>query len=203
MTAIVDTEYTTWPGALEGGWSESGQHREIVQIAAIVVDADWREIRSLDLLVRPTHNPDLSDLFVGLTAISRRDVDERGLSFPNALARFFDFVGDEDLVCMNGDGGVFAENCRLNEVAEPKRRWHRLRPFLEEQGVDVRRMSSGDLHTLTPHPLVGHVHNALHDVRSMAAWMAHAKERGVLNDVRQLPTDVPLVDPRSDAGRPA
>lgn len=202
MTAvIVDTEYTTWPGALESGWSAPDQHREIVQIAAIAVDDAFREIRSLDLLVRPAVNPQLSDLFVELTGITQSDVDARGGRFGTQLARFLRFVGEDPIVCMNGDGGVFAENGRLNDEAIPDLRWHRLRPFLEAQGIDLGRLSSGDLHTLTPHPLAGHTHNALHDVRSMAAWLAHAKRTGVFADLAQLPTDIPTVDPRSDAGR--
>jgi len=35
---IFDTEYTAWEGAKERNWSGSGEHREIVQIAAVKID---------------------------------------------------------------------------------------------------------------------------------------------------------------------
>ena len=32
---VCDLEYTAWAGSLQRGWSDPGEHREIVQIAAI------------------------------------------------------------------------------------------------------------------------------------------------------------------------
>lgn len=197
---IVDTEYTTWPGALESGWSSPGQHREIVQIAAIQVDSEFREIRSLDLLVRPGINPVLSDLFVELTGIGQKEVDRDGLRFEEALERFYGFAwrGSLPVVCMNADEAVFRENCGLAGIEFPfERSWHRLRPFLEASGVDLSTRSSGDLHLLTPTPLVGHTHNALHDVRSMAAWIRHARGSILSEGLEQLSTGAPDRDPRS------
>ena len=205
---ILDTEYTTWPGALESGWAEDWQHREIVQIAAILLDRDLQEIAHLDQLVKPTVNPVLSDLFVDLTGITQSQVDSEGVDLAKATRRLAGFGGGSEfspVICMNGDEAVFRENHALLGLELPfDRPWHRLRPFLEESGVDVETHSSGDLHRLTPVPLVGHTHNALHDVRSMAAWIRHAAVHGRLQRLDQLPTDLPTSDPRSgrSAGRP-
>lgn len=198
MTSIIlDTEYTTWPGALENGWSAPGQHREIVQIAAIRVDNDFRETAALDLIVRPSVNPVLSDLFVTLTGIVQAKVDGDGVPFAVALGDFTAFVGDDPVICMNGDCRVFLDNCDINGVQFPfARQFHRLRPLLERSGVDLTRRSSGDLHELTPRPLVGHAHNALHDVRSMARWLECA---GIVDPIGRMPTELPTRDPRSSA----
>jgi len=197
---IIDTEYTTWPGALESNWSGPGQHREIVQIGAVRVDDDFNEQSSLDLIVRPSINFQLSELFIKLSGIQQATVDAQGLPFREALQRVTAFCdnGKATVICMSGDGGVFHENCKLSNVPfsffAP---FHRLRPFLEQNGVDVSKYSSGDLHTLTPKPLQGHTHNALHDARSMAHWLRYAKEQGIFKSVNQLPTNIPAVDPRS------
>jgi inhibitor of KinA sporulation pathway (predicted exonuclease) len=199
-TIIVDTEYTTWPGALESGWSQPGQQREIVQIAAIRVDSSFREVGSLDILVRPLLGPELSALFVELTGIDQANVDACGMPFSGALERFLGFCEDGRLpiICMNADEAVFRENCRINTLDFPlEQSWHRLRPFLEERGLDLAQLSSGDLHTLTRTPLSGHVHNALHDVRSMACWLRDALEKGVFHGLEDLPTGAPDFDPRS------
>jgi inhibitor of KinA sporulation pathway (predicted exonuclease) len=204
-TVIVDTEYTTWEGALESGWAGEGQHREIVQVAAIAVDASFRETAKLDILVRPAINGALSPLFVKLTGIGQTKVDAEGVTFADALYAFHRFAGTDPIVCMNADEAVFRENCELSEMVFPfPSSWHRLRPFLENRGVDLTAMSSGDLHRLTANPLQGHVHNALHDVRSMAHWLAETASGGGISSIDELPTGAPSFDPRSDpSGRPA
>src|ERR1700722_7994120 len=169
---IVDTEYTTWPGALESGWSLPGRHREIVQIAAIKVSDSFEEEAAFDVLIRPAINPILSDLFTELTGITQKMVDTQGRAFPERQNAFLEFSdgGKLPIICMDADEAVFRENCRLNNVDFPfPLSWHRLRPYLELQKIDLTKISSGDLHKLTPAPLpAGHTHYALHDVRSMA-----------------------------------
>lgn len=195
---ILDTEYTTWPGSLENGWKANGQHREIVQIAAVRVDGDFREIEALEAYVRPLVNPELSDLFTELTGITQATVDKEGYTFHAATRHLDAFVQGEPIICMNGDCAVFFENCGINGMSYPfKGQFHRLRPLLEKAGVDLTSRSSGTLHELTPTPLGGHVHNALHDVRSMAAWLSWAKSEGVFTGLEQLPRSLPIRDARS------
>lgn len=197
-SVIIDTEYTTWPGALESGWAEPWQHREIVQIGAILVDADFREISALDLMVRPIINRYVSKLFTEITGIHQSQVDT-GVRFQEALRIVRQFGADWSVIVMNADEAVFRENCHINGLEYPYgASWHRLRPFLESRGVDLTARSSGDLHLLTDTPLIGHTHNALHDVRSMACWLAWAKRQMTFTDLSQLPTGAPDKDPRSE-----
>lgn len=202
---IVDTEYTTWPGALESGWAGPGQHREIVQLSAIKVDENFRELDALDILIKPAINGTLSELFTQLTTITQERLDNEGTSFQAGLKKFLDFCenGALPVICMNADEAVFRENCRLGNIPFPfPRSWHRLRPFLETQGVDTGKHASGDLHTLTDTPLTGHTHNALHDDRSMACWLSYAQKRGRFTSLADLPTGAPTTDPRSNRGKP-
>lgn len=197
---LTDSEYTTWPGALESGWAESWQHREIYQLGALLVNQDFDEITAYVQLIRPTINATLSEFSQSLTGITQFDVDRHGISFEAAFDQFMSLAEQADsIICMSGDSGVFRENCELNGLEFPfESDFHRLRPFLETQGVDLRNHSSGDLHKLTSRPIVGQTHDALHDCRSMAVWLADAKSRGVNVSIDDLPTVVPLVDPRSE-----
>jgi hypothetical protein len=121
------------------------------------------------------------------------------MPFALALAEFLDFCGGGSLpvICMNGDETVFRENCRLNGLDFPfEKSFHRLWPYLDSIGVDPA-LSSGDLHALTPTPLEGHVHYALHDVRSMACWLREETSAGRFRDLGSLPTGAPATDRRS------
>ena len=103
------------------------------------------------------------------------------------------------VICMSGDSGVIRENCALYNIEFPfEQDFYRLRPFLEKQGVDVTQYSSRDLYKLTQTVLSGHTHDALHDCRNMAAWLADAKKQKVFTNISDLTTEVPKVDPRSN-----
>ena len=196
---LTDSEYTTWEGALESGWAAPGQHREIFQLAALLTDADFHEIDSIVVLVKPKVNPILSEFAQRLTNVSQMQIEQHGVTFPEALKQLELIASRASAtICMSGDSGVLRENCRIHGIPFPfEHDFHRLRPFLEQQKIDLSKCSSGELHKLTPTPLEGHTHDALHDCRSMAAWLRHAKVRSVFLSVSDLPTEIPKVDPRS------
>jgi hypothetical protein len=141
----------------------------------------------------------LSDFAQRLTGVSQIQLEQYGIPFPEALQKFAVLAAKaSSIICMSGDSGVFRENCQLNQVAFPfAQDFHQLRPLLERQRVDLTQFSSGDLHKLTPTPLTGQTHDALHDCRSMATWLHHAKAQGIFVSVSDLPTEIPRGDPRS------
>ena len=191
---ILDTEYTTWKDAKENGWSAPGQHREIVQIAAIQFDLKTGvEKAKLDILVKPKFNGTLSDLFIELTSIKQEHVNAKGYSFPDALNKFFTFcqnVPPENILCFNADEDVFKENCALHDIHMPfSTPWKKLRPALPLLGVDVENNSSGTLHKFTDTPLEGHTHYALHDVRSMGAFLYDQIKKGKHDFFTKLPLE--------------
>ena len=116
---IFDLEFTSWKGSLQRNWSKIGEHREIVQIGAVLVDLDsnFKVIDQFNCLVKPNINKQLSDYFVELTGIDRSEVENFGNSFQKAYLKFLEFIGDSCVIYSNGnDGEVLLENCKLNKI---------------------------------------------------------------------------------------
>lgn len=183
---ILDTEYTSWEGSLERGWSNPNEHREIVQLAAIRVASDnlkLREIEHCSVLIRPSINPVLSDYFVNLTGIDNKIVANGGLSFENAMELYGKFVGKRQVFACGNEGDIIAENLVLNkehrfsELTEVTD----LRPWFCNNGLDAEKIVSGDLHAHLGIDLKGSTHNALHDVRSILASIRNLVENGASN----------------------
>ncbi len=120
---IFDLEFTAWEGSHQRDWSEPWEYREIIQIGAVhvaqgrdnlVVDGE------LDILVRPTVNPELSDYITNLTGITNVMIDGAGVPFLQALHFLEAFVDDDDLLLCNGlDGVILRENCIINAIDYP------------------------------------------------------------------------------------
>lgn len=116
---VFDLEYTAWDGSWQRAWSEPWEHREIVQIGAVLVDVsqDFATVDKYSRFVRPTHNPELSDYFISLTGISQQTVNREGIPFSQAYEEFLSFSGETNLFFSNGlDGEVLRENCHLNGI---------------------------------------------------------------------------------------
>ena len=116
---VFDLEYTAWEGSMGRCWSEDWEHREIVQIGAVLVDAaaDFEQLDSFNRFIKPTRNPLLSNYFTALTGIDQTTVDNEGSLFAKAFSEFVQFVGDVKILFANGnDGEVLRENCALNNI---------------------------------------------------------------------------------------
>jgi len=199
---ITDSEYTTWPGALESDWGEPWMEKEIFQTAAIKVDLDFNEVAAFDVLTIPKLNPQLSDLSIELTGITQERLDAEGQTFPETYGQYVDFTegGKLPVICMSGDEKVVRRNLEIHGLKNQfNKGFHRLMPFVLETGVDLKGLgfSSGDLHKLTRYQLKGMTHEPLHDTRSMASWLRQAKEDGVFKSLNQLTTKLPTRDHRS------
>ncbi len=170
----VDTEYC-YPG-MERGQPRPTEDdtRQIVQIAAIKVASDTGiEEAYLDQLVVPTYETQVPEFFTVLTGINQEMVDRDGIDFEAALERFWQFCGSAQVSTFDKDEEVFRQNCSYVDIPWPfSEEFIRVKPLLASWGVDGQRYSSGTLHTAAGIEMDGHVHNALHDVRSMAAAVA-------------------------------
>ena len=116
---VFDLEYTAWEGSRERSWSGDWEHREIVQIGAVLVDAaaGFEQIDSFNRFIKPIRNPLLSNYFTALTGIDQTTVDNEGTLFVEAYSEFVQFVGDVEVLFANGtDGEVLRENCKLNNM---------------------------------------------------------------------------------------
>lgn len=172
---VFDTEFTTWEGAWQRGWSAPGEYREIVQIGAVKLEADaaMAEIATLELLVRPRLNPVLSDYFVKLTGITQAEVDRRAIGFAEALATFAAFVGESTVAayCFGSDADVLAENCRFNNLAFPfaGSLFQDAGPRIcTHIGREWRTFYSSDLPEIMGFPRPGQAHHGLGDARCVA-----------------------------------
>ena len=115
---IYDLEYTTWSGALERNWSGKDEYREIVRIGAISIDLDnLQEIEALDVFVKPSVNPTLSDYCVTLTDITNEQIQAEGIALHEALHKFAGFVGKRNTFYYGYDILEILENLRLNNIA--------------------------------------------------------------------------------------
>lgn len=171
----VDLEYC-YPGMTrKSGRPTDKDVRQVVQIAAIKFDTvTRRECATFDVLVKPLYTKTLPEFFVELTGITQQQVDADGLEFPAALSQFIAFCGEVPIFTFDKDWEVLAQNCGYYDLpfvyaAAP---FTRVKALLPQWGVDPNAYSSGTLYQAAGLKMDGHVHNALHDVRSMAAAVA-------------------------------
>ena len=188
---ILDTEFTTWKGAMQNNWGEDWQHREIVQFGAIKIDVETFEILGrFDKLVKPAINTELSNFFEELTGITNADVQANGRDFAAVYQDFIDFADGDTVYCYGWDGKVIAENCTL--IDRPAWRndleINSLHDYFEGHGVDTSKINSGRLARYFEIPLEVFEHNALDDVYSIHAALKHLHEKGAETpfDVNQI-----------------
>ena len=173
---VMDTEFTTWEGAMDRDWSQPNEWREIVQIAAVKIDPaqGFKEVETLDVLAKPILNPQLSDYFQELTALSQTELEERGTTYPEALKQFTDFVGGLPVWSYGGDDKVLMENCIIHQMTDMKlENFYDIRMIVKMLGDKPHDYSSGTLYTAAGIDMTGHVHNALHDCRSIVEYLKH------------------------------
>tara|TARA_B100000745_G_C20151001_1_gene394627 strand:- start:3095 stop:3649 length:555 start_codon:yes stop_codon:yes gene_type:complete len=165
---IYDTEYTTWKGAWERGWSGPGEEKELVQIGVIRV-RDLEETDSLLLYVQPRINPVLSDYFKELTRITQEEVDTQGVRFEAAYTTVMDWASDLPMYSYGPDHEVLRINHELYKTGTviPEKQFNDVREHFAATGVDTSKYMSSTIpkaYGLIP-PLAGH--DALNDARSI------------------------------------
>jgi inhibitor of KinA sporulation pathway (predicted exonuclease) len=171
---IFDLEYTAWECSMARSWLAPGEFREVVQIGAVMLDADSFVLQAqFETLVRPKFNPVLSPYFEKLTGISNEQISARGMDFRTAYERFLDFAGDGPVAAFGRDEKVLEDNLRLCGIwnAKPLPLFYDLRGWFAVQGVDPRGRHSWEIGPQLGVPFAGRIHNALDDVKSLAAGM--------------------------------
>lgn len=173
---VYDTEFTTWEGAMQRGWSGPNEHRELVQLAAQRVDIETETVLdSFERLARPTINPELSDYFVDLTHITQAQVEAEGIPFAQLLQEFLAWSDGATMYSYSANGGdysdaqVLDENIRLYHLSVelPWERFGNLYHVFQAGGIDTSQYNSGKLYQAFGLALGGHEHNAMHDVDSL------------------------------------
>lgn len=168
---LLDTEFTAWSGSMERGWRGPGEHKEIVQIGAVALDAaSLAELGTFEVLIRPVKNPRLSEYLTALTRITNERLEREGVDFPAALARFHEFAGDRAFYSFGRDDRLIAGNAELLGLPDPwpDRQATNLKDWLIRVGVRLAGIHSGELAAHVGAKSQGIAHDALVDARSLA-----------------------------------
>ncbi|MDO6711131.1 3'-5' exonuclease [Aliiglaciecola sp. 2_MG-2023] len=175
---LFDTEFTAWVGSKQRNWSKSWEQRELIQLAAVKLSVSASSVSilaSFNELIKPTINPQLSDYITNLTGIEQNMIDELGVDFASALTQFHHFCGQGKLPVYSwgNDLSVLQQNCKLYAVELPEfqQGFHNLQFIARKLGLAGFEQSSGALANFHGLSLQGHIHNALYDVRSVAATL--------------------------------
>ena len=193
MTFVIfDTEYTSWQGCQEHGW-KGKQKKEVVQIAALKVNDDWKILGEFNVFCRPLFNPVLSDYFVNLTKITNEKIRDCGVPFAQAYADFKEFVGDG--FCLShgwggdyyepSDGSILKENLDLYNILENNPLVYRnaaaiFQALYQKHTLPIKNQSSGQIASLLnlENKLLNlgiNQHNALYDVYSILVGLKYFK----------------------------
>lgn len=165
---LLDTEFTSWEGAEERNWSGPNEYREIVQIGAISVSGEtFEEQSSFSIFVKSIKNPILSDYFKNLTKISQEEVDSKGVTFDEALKKFYGFVDGREVYSFGKDGLRLEDNAKLlgiDFLFSPEK-FHNLKEIFKKYGIETEGyMSSTIIRAFGKEPQRAG-HDALNDVR--------------------------------------
>jgi inhibitor of KinA sporulation pathway (predicted exonuclease) len=180
---IFDLEFTAWEGSMEAHWSRAGEHREVVQIGAVKLDAaSLKEVDTFEMLIKPRLNPVLSDYLVELTGITNQALNARGVDFITAFRAFRDFVGEGPAWAHGRDDLIVAANLKLygweGMAAFP---YSNAIPWFATQGVDLKGKHACDVAEAAGTVFEGRKHDALADARGVAAGFAALIGRGAPN----------------------
>ena len=170
---LIDTEYTTWEGAMQRNWSGANEHREVVQVAACGLSPDSREIVwSASWYTLPVRNPVLSDYFTSLTKITQDEVNAQNVPLHEILDRLVSLVENRPLFCWgDGDEGSLRESCKIQGLLYPDSLSgiFDIREYFSSAGIETAMYQSGTVHKAIGITMDAKQHNAMHDVWSMFA----------------------------------
>jgi DNA polymerase III alpha subunit (gram-positive type) len=169
----LDLEYCYPEMTRESGRPSSKDLRQVIQIAAIKYDHGCgKELASFNVLTKPPFTKQLPPFFTELTEISQAQVNATAIEYLAGLAEFTNFCEQTTIYTFDQDWGVLQQNCAYYQADFPfaNKPFERIKTHLAGWGLPPdASYSSGTLYKAAGLAMDGHVHNALHDVRSMAA----------------------------------
>ena len=190
---VYDLEFTAWDGSQARNWLAPGEFKEIVQIGAVKVAADFSPLEKFDCVVRPRVNPVLSGYLETLTGVTNAVLSERGVDFAAALASFVAFAGPLPIIAFGRDDLVLQNNIRLYglKTISPLPPVVDIRGWLIDNGIDVRGMHACDVGPAAGVPFDGHTHDGLADALSVAAGIKALMAHGALRPAVTAPEIFP------------
>ena len=183
---LFDLECTSWEGAAARNWSGPGEHREVIQVGAVLTDRErLTEQFVTKTLARPRLNPILSDYIKELTGIPQEDIDQKGIDFAIFLQMFFGWCCDFEIYCFDSrvdgsrlfDRDVLEENCRLYSLDFPfkKERFHNVNEIFAQHDYVVKQ--SGASPEVFGIKIPARPHDALNDVNGVLISLKELSKR--------------------------
>lgn len=170
---IFDAEYTSWENCQKLGWDkDKNQYKEVIQISGLKIDVESQEIiDQINIFIKPTINPELSEYIQKLTNITQSDINEKAELFDNSITKFITWKGSDTAFSYGNDISVIINNSKLinsnihslinlNEFKD-------IRKIFSDHGIPVKKYSSGELYNHFNLNLSGHTHDALFDSISL------------------------------------
>jgi hypothetical protein len=189
---IFDLEYATDHTARALGWGGFGQHKEVIQIGAMVVESgeDWIHFAQFERLVKPLYT-ELNDFTTSLTGITQARMDADGVDAEEAFAEFAEFIGKLPVFSNGNDVNQLNETCGLHGFVRPYKPAQfgsMLEPLYDALHNEMpsdefvwKDYPSGRVHELLDIPVpagLGQVHDAMRDVWSLWATTEELAKRG-------------------------
>ena len=155
--------------------------REIIQIGAILLDDQYKEIGSFSTLVKPQYNERVEPYFEQLTGISTEMVQDAPV-FQEAIKQFFDWCRNQKddiriYQWSESDYEQILAEAELKGVALVSTDWELLQKFenLQKEYGDklgvVKEVSLKDAVMYAGLDFTGHEHDALDDAKNTAALL--------------------------------
>jgi len=119
---IIDLEATCW----ENATIEQRKQMEMIEIGCAVVEPySLKLLDQLDIIVKPTKHPELTQFCVNLTSITQEMVSN-GTIFQRAMEQLAAFVKDDDIFCSWGlfDCKMFHRQCEEYDIEYPFKNGH-------------------------------------------------------------------------------
>ncbi len=182
---LFDTEFTAWEGSAQRSWSEPWEHRELVDIGAVRVQAaTFTIVAEFHRMTVPYVNPNLSDYFTAVTGITQQDLEAKAVPLADLLADFHTFCEPARMIASNGwDDKVLYETIGLNGLDTAPF----TRPFLNLRLpiAEILQMNKADTTTSKLPIFAGlepqeKAHNGLDDAKALARALAKLRSDGRL-----------------------
>ena len=135
---VLDMEWNQpWPGSPSAKKVLPVAIRgEIIQIGAVRVTEDQQVADEFQVMIRPKYYRHLNRRVSKLTGIKEARLKEEGIPFPEAMARFREWCGEDVIFLTWGfdDIGILRENLRLYQLPEDwTARWYNAQMIFNAQ----------------------------------------------------------------------
>lgn len=180
FAVVYDLEFTAWQTSMARRWMAPGEYKEVIQIGAVKVDAGFNPLETLNILIKPRLNSELSDFIQALTGITNEAVQEEGVDFRDGFCRFAGFAGALPIISFGRDDLVLLDNIQLYGLKDlpPMPDPIDIRGWLMENGIEVRGLHACDVGPAAGVPFEGQTHDGLCDALSVAAGIKALVDRG-------------------------